>query len=167
MKPAVGKQITGGAANGGNRNSGLAALASKRFYSSEDKPKTLALQDQLHKFPVPEIKDTISKFLRTAKPHLSESEYQTTAKRLLQLTEPNGLGEQLQKILLKRQGEKLNWFSDWWLDMAYLSYRDPLPVWSSPGFAFPHVTFRDTEAQLNYTAKLLVGILDFKTMLDQ
>jgi hypothetical protein len=26
-----------------------------------------------------------------------------------------------------------SWFADWWLDMAYLEYRERLPVWSSPG----------------------------------
>ena len=52
-------------------------------------------------------------------------------------------------------------------EMAYLAYRDPVVVWSSPGFAFPHIAFRDKTHQLDFTAKLLVGILDFKTMLDQ
>jgi len=143
-------------------------LASNRLYSTSEKPpKTLSLQDQLKRLPVPELKDTVSKFLITAKPHLSEEEYKTTAKKLMQLTEPNGVGETLQKILLQRKEEKLNWFADWWLEMAYLAYRDPVVVWSSPGFAFPHIAFNDREHQLSFTAKLLVGILDFKTMLDQ
>ena len=143
------------------------SLASKKLFSSDDKPKTLAFQEQLGKLPIPEIKDTVSKFLLTAKPHLSEDEYQTTAKKLMQLTEPNGIGEKLQKLLLERRDQKLNWFADWWLEMAYLAYRDPVPVWSSPGFAFPHKTFQNKEQQLEYAAKLIVGVLDFKTLLDK
>ena len=70
----------------GNLNRNATAAVGSRLFSSEDKPKTLALQDQLLNLPLPEIKDTISKFLLTTKPHLSESEYQTTAKKLLQVT---------------------------------------------------------------------------------
>jgi len=153
---------------GANLNRNVAAAVGPRFSSTGDdtKPKTLALQDQLLNLPLPEIKDTISKFLLTAKPHLSETEYKTTAKKLLQLTEKNGIGEQLQSILAERRDKRINWFADWWLDMAYLTYRDPVVVWSSPGFAFPKVSFAGEEDRLEYTAKMLVGILDFKTMLD-
>ena len=51
--------------------------------------------------------------------------------------------------------------------MAYLTYRDPVVVWSSPGFAFPQQHFQTEEDRLQFTAKMLVGVLDFKTMLDQ
>lgn len=151
----------------GNLNRNATAAVGSRLFSSEDKPKTLALQDQLLNLPLPEIKDTISKFLLTTKPHLSESEYQTTAKKLLQLTEKNGIGEKLQKILSERKDSRINWFADWWLDMAYLTYRDPVVVWSSPGFAFPKQDFKSEEERLDFTAKMLVGVLDFKTMLDK
>ena len=89
---------------GANLNRNVAAAVGPRFSSTGDdtKPKTLALQDQLLNLPLPEIKDTISKFLLTAKPHLSETEYKTTAKKLLQLTEKNGIGEKLQSILAER-----------------------------------------------------------------
>ena len=58
-----------------------------------------------------------------------------------------------------RRDKRINWFADWWLDMAYLTYRDPVVVWSSPGFAFPKVSFAGEEDRLEYTAKMLVGIL--------
>ena len=51
--------------------------------------------------------------------------------------------------------------------MAYLTYRDPVVVWSSPGFAFPKQEFKSEEERLDFTAKMLVGVLDFKTMLDK
>ena len=73
------------------------------------RPKTLELQNQLGNLPVPNINDTIAKFLITTKPLLSNEEFATTAKSILQLAQPNGLGEKLQNILLKRRGETDNW----------------------------------------------------------
>jgi carnitine O-acetyltransferase len=59
-------------------------------------------------------------------------------------------------------------FADWWTDMAYLGYRSPLPVWSSPGFVLPPQQFANNEYKwLAYAAKLISGALDYKTKLDE
>ncbi len=60
-----------------------------------------------------------------------------------------------------------SWFADWWLDMAYLEYRDRLPVWSSPGFAYPVTNFANETGQLKYAAKIVTGALDYKDLLDK
>ena len=60
-----------------------------------------------------------------------------------------------------------SWFSDWWLDMAYLEYRERLPVWSSPGFAYPIAKFAGLEDQLKYASKIVAGALDYKQLLDK
>jgi hypothetical protein len=52
---------------------------------------------------------------------------------------PGGVGQQLHSGLVDRSRKLENWFNDWWLDMAYLEYRERLPVWSSPGIPFPAV----------------------------
>ena len=72
-------------------------------------PKTLEFQNQLGNLPVPNINDTIAKFLIAAKPLLSNEEFATTTKRILQLAQPSGLGEKLQNILLKRRESTDNW----------------------------------------------------------
>ena len=71
--------------------------------------KTLELQNNLGNLPVPNINDTIAKFLISSKPLLNDDEFATTAKKLLELAQPNGIGEKLQEILLKRREEKDNW----------------------------------------------------------
>ena len=51
-------------------------ITSVRLFSEDRKPvKTLEYQNQLGKLPVPDLKDTVAKFLKTAQPHLSESEF--------------------------------------------------------------------------------------------
>ena len=72
-------------------------------------PKTLELQDKLGNLPVPNINDTIAKFLISSKHLLTNDEFATTAKKLLELAQPNGAGEKLQEVLLKRKSEHDNW----------------------------------------------------------
>lgn len=134
--------------------------------SSSGGPKTLSMQDKLARLPVPELQHTVNKWLQTTKPHLTEQEWQVTFKRAQELLKVGGVGQQLQSILEHRYMEKENWFSDWWLDMAYLEYRAPLPVWSSPGLCFPKQHFKDKSAFLTFAAKMVAGVLDFKIMLD-
>ena len=51
--------------------------------------------------------------------------------------------------------------------MAYLEYRDRLPVWSSPGIPFPAAKFSGEADQLRYASKVVSGALDYKVQLDQ
>ncbi len=51
-------------------------LSSVRLFSEDQRPvKTLEHQNRLGKLPVPDLKDTVAKFLKTAQPHLNESEF--------------------------------------------------------------------------------------------
>nr|XP_055055506.1 carnitine O-acetyltransferase isoform X2 [Misgurnus anguillicaudatus] len=59
-----------------------------------------------------------------------------------------------------------NWLSDWWLQTAYLEYRMPVVIHSSPGVVLPRLEFSDRQGQMRYAAKLIAGVLDFKTMID-
>ena len=80
-----------------------------RRTKSDVSPKTLDLQNKLGGLPVPNINDTVAKFLISAKPLLDNEEFATTAKKLLELADPNGIGQKLQDILLKRKEEHDNW----------------------------------------------------------
>ena len=51
--------------------------------------------------------------------------------------------------------------------MAYLGYRAPLPVWSSPGIIMPPQDFSNSDEKwLSFTARFVEGILDYKRQLD-
>ena len=80
-----------------------------RRTKSDVSPKTLDLQNKLGGLPVPNVNDTVAKFLISAKPLLDNEEFATTAKKLLELADPNGIGQKLQDILLKRKEEHDNW----------------------------------------------------------
>lgn len=75
---------------------------------------------------------------------------------------PGGVGETLHKLLTERAAKKDNWLSEWWLEGAYLGYRNPVVVYSSPAMVMPRQEFRSAKDQLAYAASLIQAVLDFK-----
>lgn len=52
--------------------------------------------------------------------------------------------------------------------MAYLGYRSPLPIWSSPGVILPPQEFNNSQEKwLTYAAKFIQGATDYKARLDE
>ncbi len=51
--------------------------------------------------------------------------------------------------------------------MAYLGYRAPLPVFSSPGLILPTQRFANKNDWLAFTAKFIEGALHYKSLLDK
>lgn len=120
--------------------------------------------DNLPHYPVPELKDTLQKFLRSVQPLLTAEAYQKTKQIVTEFGRTNG--QQLQTLLKKRAESSENWLSDWWLQVAYLGYRIPVVVHSNPGLYFEHNTFVNQAAWLRYTAKMIWATVRFKEMID-
>lgn len=81
-------------------------------------------------------------------------------------SQPGNDGETLQKLLESRAGLKSNWLAEWWLKTAYLGYRDPVVVWSSPGIVFPERNFSSERDRLSFAAKVITASLKFKAEID-
>jgi len=86
-------------------------------------------QNTLPKLPVPRLQDTVPKYLESIKPFVSSQELGETERKAKELLVPNGLGEILQKRLIERS-ESLpqGWLIDWWNELAYFGYRDPVVI---------------------------------------
>uniref|UniRef100_A0A8D0E839 Carnitine O-acetyltransferase n=1 Tax=Salvator merianae TaxID=96440 RepID=A0A8D0E839_SALMN len=126
----------------------------------------LAHQDSLPTLPVPPLQQTLDRYLLALEPIISEEELSHTRELVREFRKPGGVGERLQKGLERRARKQENWLSDWWLKTAYLEYRLPVVVHSSPGVVLPKQDFLDRQGQLRFAAKLIEGALDFKTMID-
>ncbi|CAM2103610.1 carnitine O-acetyltransferase isoform X1 [Caretta caretta] len=126
----------------------------------------LAHQEGLPCLPVPPLQQTLDRYLLALQPIISEEEWTHTKGLVDEFQKPGGVGERLQKGLERRARKTENWLSDWWLKTAYLDYRLPVVVHSSPGVVLPKQDFLDQQGQLRFAAKLIEGILDFKTMID-
>lgn len=119
----------------------------------------------LPSLPVPKLNQTLEKFLKSAEPFLNDSELKNTKTLLSQFEKGDGIT--LQRLLVEKAKGTDNWLADWWINVAYLEYRDPVVVYSSPGLAFPFENFNNEEQRLEYTAKLILGALSYKNAIDR
>ncbi|XP_056597325.1 carnitine O-acetyltransferase b [Triplophysa dalaica] len=116
--------------------------------------------------PVPPLEQTLRRYLRALEPLLPADELEHTRKIVQKFGSPGGLGEKLQKELMKRAKHSHNWMSDWWVQWAYLESRQPLAVHSNPAISLPKRDFTDWRGQLVFASKLIAGVLDFKAKVD-
>ncbi|OLY79190.1 Carnitine O-acetyltransferase, mitochondrial [Smittium mucronatum] len=86
-----------------------------------------ANQDKLPKLPVPSLEATLPKYLKSIEPLLTPTEYENTVKSADEFSN-SAIGKLLQDRLLARAQDptKTSWLIDWWNDLAYLGYRDPV-----------------------------------------
>uniref|UniRef100_A0A9L0SDZ3 Carnitine O-acetyltransferase n=1 Tax=Equus caballus TaxID=9796 RepID=A0A9L0SDZ3_HORSE len=125
-----------------------------------------AHQDSLPRLPVPPLRQSLDHYLKALQPIVSEEEWAQTKQLVEEFQTSGGVGERLQKGLERRARKTENWLSEWWLKTAYLQYRQPLVIYSSPGVMLPKQDFVDLQGQLRFAAKLIEGVLDFKAMVD-
>ncbi|XP_077291929.1 carnitine O-Acetyl-Transferase [Arctopsyche grandis] len=116
--------------------------------------------------PVPALDVTIKKYLKSIKPHLTPQEFVISTNVISEFASKGGIGEKLQALLEKRATAKENWLADWWLHSAYLDFRWPVVVYSNPGLVFPYQTFNSKSDRLMYAAKLIIGALEYKDVVD-
>ncbi|XP_073822741.1 carnitine O-Acetyl-Transferase isoform X1 [Musca autumnalis] len=128
-------------------------------YSTEPKRQNLL------KFPALKLEDTIPKFLKTAEPVLTKEELEETKRMAAEFQAKDGA--ELQKILEKVAESQENWLAPRWLKAAYLTYRDPVTVFSSPGMTFPLQQFKTSADYYMYTAKLIQGLVKYKKVVDE
>uniref|UniRef100_A0A914CXX0 Choline/carnitine acyltransferase domain-containing protein n=1 Tax=Acrobeloides nanus TaxID=290746 RepID=A0A914CXX0_9BILA len=115
---------------------------------------------QLPKLTLPPLQDTLAKFVAFAKPIQSSSQFDETCKAVDNFLR-SGEAEKLNKILEGRAQKFTNWLTPWWLDIAYLEARTPLPVITSPGVAFGYLDFKGPQGQVECAARMIQAALNF------
>uniref|UniRef100_A0A3B5AYL5 Carnitine O-palmitoyltransferase 1, liver isoform-like n=1 Tax=Stegastes partitus TaxID=144197 RepID=A0A3B5AYL5_9TELE len=109
-----------------------------RLFSSR-KPLLYSYQTSLPHLPVPTIKDTLSRYLESVRPLLTDPEFERMT-RLANQFESN-LGNRLQRYLKLKALWATNYVSDWWEEYIYLRSRSPIMVNSNYyGMDFLYVT---------------------------
>lgn len=99
------------------------------YVADLSKGNMLRYEASLPHLPVPTLQSTGSKYLETVQPHLSDAAFKKTQAAVQELLE-SSQGKELQARLEKRASEPgmVNWLADWWNDVAYMGYRDPVVV---------------------------------------
>ncbi|KAJ2663734.1 Carnitine O-acetyltransferase mitochondrial [Coemansia sp. RSA 1200] len=75
----------------------------------------------LQKLPIPELHDTISRFVTVARPLFSEAEFESCMAKLDDFVANEG--PVLQARLKERASTRENWLEEWWNEYAYFSNR--------------------------------------------
>lgn len=128
------------------------------------KPHGVLFQHQasLPTLPVPTLQETLSKYLRTVQPLVTEDEWAMTKKKVDAFLH-EGVGNTLQARLLER-AEKTNktssWLYDWWNEYAYFGYRDPTVIHVNYFFHFQDDPRRT--CPLARSASLIQAIVAFR-----
>ncbi|RXW21507.1 hypothetical protein EST38_g4351 [Candolleomyces aberdarensis] len=129
-------------------------------------PPMLRYQASLPNLPVPPLESTCAKYLETVKPLLTPSEYANTKAAVEEFVASPHAAE-LQSLLKKRAAApgRDNWLSEWWNDVAYMAYRDPVVVFVS--YYFVHVddaVKRRGKDQAKRAASLIKAMLPFREL---
>ncbi|KAM9327132.1 carnitine O-acetyltransferase-like [Gastrophryne carolinensis] len=116
--------------------------------------------------PVPDLRKTLSQYVRYLQPLVSEEELESTRELVEEFLRPGGQGAELERQLNKRAERTDNWLTDWRQECIYLENHLPLPVHSSPAVILPQREYRDWRGQLRFASKLICGVLDFKARIE-
>lgn len=137
--------------------------------------KTFDAQNSLPKLPVPTLEETKTRLLASVKALVEPSKVWSDFEALLNdFTKDNGQGRLLQRRLEQRasdlQDKDTSWLEDWWLSLAYLSWRTTVLLHSNWYILVqPHPRMpkdRNETFQTERAAGFVSSFLDFKDSLN-
>lgn len=130
--------------------------------------QTRCMSQVLPKLPIPPLRQSLDKYLRSIKPLVDDEDFKHTEHLVEVFSRKGGHGDKLQSQLVKRSAREDNWLEEWWLNSAYLDSRLPIPIISNPGVIFYKdlIVGNTLHEQLKLAARAVSGLLDFKAKLD-
>lgn len=125
----------------------------------------LRFQASLPRLPVPPLSTTVRKYLDTVKPHLTDIEY-TATKASAQAFLSSPQAAELQARLEARAADPSikNWLADWWNEVAYMGYRDPVVVYVS--YFYVHIDDQRRRDPAKRAAGLIRAMLPFRHLVE-
>ncbi|XP_066557225.1 carnitine O-palmitoyltransferase 1, liver isoform isoform X2 [Amia ocellicauda] len=128
------------------------------------KPMLYSFQTSLPRLPVPSVKDTMRRYLESARPIMNDEEYERMEK-LAHDFELN-LGPRLQWYLKLKCWWATNYVSDWWEEYIYLRGRGPIMV-NSNYYAMDFLYVNPTKLQASRAGNTLHAIMLYRRKLDR
>ena len=120
---------------------------------------TLFTSTGVPRLPVPPLDQTLDKYLQVLQPLLSPDQLSRTQKEVQAFK--TGPGPELQRALQERAKTRDSWLHQWWLECAYLGFRLPVVVHSSPGVAALKQEFSSQSQMLSFCSKVTRAAIDF------
>ncbi|CAI4227131.1 unnamed protein product [Auanema sp. JU1783] len=147
-----------------NRSSSTLTGDDYQFLQRSEIP-SYHFQKSLRRLPIPKLEDSVNRYLASAKPVLSESDYAGTEKAIRDFEKTDG--PELQKALLDydKAHKTTSYISDPWFDM-YLSARVPCPVNFNPFMMYAPDHDARFNHQLSRATNFAISYARFKKSLD-
>jgi carnitine O-acetyltransferase len=129
-------------------------------------PPMLRYETHLPELPVPDLSSTARKYLDSVRALTTDAEFAKT-KAAVDTFVSSDQAKQLQQRLKDRAATPgiENWLADWWNDVAYMGYRDPVVVFVS--YFYVHVEEGGRRSQAERAARLVKSMLPFRDMTER
>ncbi|KIJ54690.1 hypothetical protein M422DRAFT_24596 [Sphaerobolus stellatus SS14] len=123
----------------------------------------LRFEKSLPRLPVPTLSSTAAKYLESVRPHVTLAAYEHTKKAVDEFVNSD-FGKELQRRLEARAAEpgRDSWLAEWWNDVAYMGYRDPVVVFVS--YFYVHLEDKKIKTPARRAATLLKALLPFRDL---
>ncbi|KAK9890662.1 hypothetical protein WA026_012019 [Henosepilachna vigintioctopunctata] len=112
--------------------------------------------------PIPKLHFTLKKLIKSAEPFVTAGQlksFRDSCEKFLKCE-----GRLMQRYLIERAIRSHNWVDEWFRKCAFLRKRESLPMSSSAVLLFPMNDFKNVEEHIEYTAKLILGVLKFRQL---
>ncbi|PIC17331.1 hypothetical protein B9Z55_023611 [Caenorhabditis nigoni] len=124
---------------------------------------TFSHQNSLPSLPLPGLKDTIEKYLKSLSPIVSKEELEHVTS-LAREFENSENGKKLQNFLELKSSTSRNWLEDWWYD-AYTTNRDTL-LTQNMGAIIPK-SFMTNTSQIGIASQIIHHLMNYWSLVRQ
>lgn len=128
-------------------------------------PPMLRYQSTLPALSVPTLSSTLSKYLSTVQPLLTQAQFAHTQRVTADFLSSTLAAELQNRLHERAEHVEGNWLGEWWNDAIYMSCRDPLVVFVN--YFFVHVQDRTRKDGTQRAAELVKAMLPFRTMVEK
>lgn len=137
----------------------------KILFKLSSKPQLYSYQSSLPRLPLPSLKDTIRRYLRSIKPLCdSEEHYKDIERKAIDFRD--GIGRKLQLYLHLKSWMSTNYVSDWWEEYVYLRARSSLMV-NSNYYGIDALLVCPTDKQTSRAANMIYSSIIFRRLIDR
>lgn len=137
----------------------------KLMFKFSREPQLYSYQSSLPRLPLPALKDTIRRYLRSIKPLCNSQEhYKDVERKAIEFQD--GIGKKLQLYLHLKSWMSTNYVSDWWEEYVYLRARTPLMV-NSNYYGIDALLVCPTDKQTSRAANLIYSSIIFRRKIDR
>jgi carnitine O-palmitoyltransferase 1 len=128
------------------------------------KSKIFDYQSYLPYLPLPNLNDTVNRYLRSVRPLLSDQEYYKLEKQAVEFKK--SIGWRFHLLLRLKWLVTPNYVSDWWESYAYLKSRSPIMAYSNI-YGLEFINSVHTNVQSARAANVISIAIMFKQMIDK